>query len=57
MNSVFKFASRLWADNMVEDKRKKIKTINNNIEKYEDSMEQNNLELICIKEYCSHTYK
>ena len=34
----------------LSDKRKKIKTINNNIEKYEDSMEQNNLELICIKD-------
>ena len=34
----------------LSDKRKKIQTINNNIEKYEDSMEQNNLELICIKD-------
>ena len=34
----------------LSDKRKKIQTINSNIEKYEDSMEQNNLELICIKD-------
>ena len=34
----------------LSDKRKKIQTINNNIEKYEDSMEQNNLELVCIKD-------
>jgi len=34
----------------LSDKRKKIQTINNNIEKYEDLMEQNNLELVCIKD-------
>ena len=34
----------------LSDKRKKIKTINTNIEKYEDLMEQNNLELISIKD-------
>ena len=34
----------------LSDKRKKIQTINSNIEKYEDSMEQNNLELVCIKD-------
>ena len=27
INSVFKFASKLWADNTVEDKRKKIKEV------------------------------
>ena len=34
----------------LSDKRKKIQTINNNIEKYEDLMEQNNLELVSIKD-------
>ena len=34
----------------LSDKRKKIQTINSNIEKYEDSMEQNNLELVSIKD-------
>ena len=34
----------------LSDKRKKIETINSNIKKYEDSMEQNNLELVRIKD-------